>query len=59
MKLFKNKNFIYRGFEIVETSHSFNIYHQNDELLRTIPKDNSKSKDLVKTFINEHLRKEN
>jgi hypothetical protein len=59
MKLFKNKNFIYRGFEIVETNCHFNIYHKNDELLRMIPKDNNKSKDLVKTFINEHLRKEN
>ena len=59
MKLFKNKNFIYRGFEIVETDCHFHIYYKNDELLRIIPTDNSKSKDMVKTFINEHLGKGN
>ena len=33
----KNKTFIYRGFEIVQNPNSFNIYHENDKLLKIIP----------------------
>tara|TARA_R110000851_G_scaffold225830_1_gene378630 strand:- start:175 stop:345 length:171 start_codon:yes stop_codon:yes gene_type:complete len=55
----KNKSFIYRGFEIIENSNTFNIYHENDKLLKIIPKDNKQSFKVVETFINEYLRKEN
>ena len=55
----KNKSFIYRGFEIIENSNTFNIYHENDKLLKIIPIDNNKSIKVVETFINEYLRKEN
>ena len=53
------KYFIYRGFEIIENPHSFNIYYENDKLLKIIPIDNNKSIKVVETFIDEHLRKEN
>jgi len=55
----KSKSFIYRGFEIIENSNSFNIYYENDKLLKIIPKDNKQSFKVVETFINEYLRKEN
>ena len=55
----KNKSFIYRGFEIIENSNTFNIYYENDKLLKIIPIDNNKSIKVVETFIDEHLRKEN
>ena len=58
--MFNNsKYFIYRGFEIIENSNTFNIYHENDKLLKIIPIDNNKSIKVVETFIDEHLRKEN
>jgi hypothetical protein len=58
--MFNNsKYFIYRGFEIIENSNTFNIYHENDKLLKIIPKDNKQSFKVVETFINEYLRKEN
>ena len=57
--MFNNsKYFIYRGFEIIENSNSFNIYHENDKLLKIIPKDNKQSLEVVETFINEYLRKD-
>ena len=58
--MFNNsKYFIYRGFEIIENLNSFNIYHENDKLLKIIPKDNKQSFKVVEPFINEYLRKEN
>jgi hypothetical protein len=58
--MFNNsKYFIYRGFEIIENLNSFNIYYENDKLLKIIPKDNKQSFKVVETFINEYLRKEN
>ena len=39
----KNKTFIYRGFEIVQNPNSFNIYYENDKLLKIVPIDNNKS----------------
>ena len=57
--MFNNsKYFIYRGFEIIENSNTFNIYHENDKLLKIIPKDNKQSLEVVETFINEYLRKD-
>ena len=59
----KNKSFIYRGFEIIENSNSFNIYHENDKLLKIVPKDKTLKKqwsfEVTKGFIDNHLRKEN
>ena len=55
----KSKSFIYRGFEIIENSNSFNIYHENDKLLKIIPKANKQSFKVVEPYINEYLRKEN
>jgi len=58
------------NFKIMETSeyrkfikwlidNKRNIYHENDKLLKIIPKDNKQSFKVVETFINEYLRKEN
>jgi hypothetical protein len=58
--LMKTKSFVYRGFEIIETSRDFNIYHLNDELLKIIPKDktlNSQwSIEVTKGFIDKYLK---
>jgi len=59
--LMKTKSFVYRGFEIIETSRDFNIYHLNDELLKIIPKDKTLSPqwsiEVTKGFIDNYLRK--
>jgi len=59
--LMKTKSFVYRGFEIIETSRDFNIYHLNDELLKIIPKDKTLrpqwSIEVTKGFIDNYLRK--
>ena len=62
--MFNNsKYFIYRGFEIIENSNSFNIYHENDKLLKIVPKDKTLKKqwsfEVAKGFIDNHLKKEN
>ena len=58
--LMKTKSFVYRGFEIIETSRDFNIYYLNDELLKIIPKDktlNSQwSIEVTKGFIDKYLK---
>ena len=55
------KSFVYRGFEVIETSSDFNIYHLNDELLKIIPKDKTLSPqwsiEVTKGFIDNYLRK--
>ena len=59
--LMKTKSFVYRSFEIIETSRDFNIYHLNDELLKIIPKDKTLSPqwsiEVTKGFIDNYLRK--
>ena len=58
--LMKTKSFVYRGFEIIETSRDFNIYHLNDELLKIIPKDKTLSPqwsiEVTKGFIDKYLK---
>ena len=54
------KYFIYRGFEIIENPNSFNIYYENDKLLKTVEKDkvlNSQwSFEVAKGFIDKYLK---
>ena len=54
------KYFIYRGFEIIENSNSFNIYYENDKLLKTVEKDkvlNSQwSFEVAKGIIDKYLK---
>lgn len=54
------KYFIYRGFEIIENPHSFNIYYENDKLLKTVEKDkvlNSQwSFEVAKGIIDKYLK---
>ncbi len=62
--MFNNsKYFIYRSFEIIENSNSFNIYHENDKRLKIVPKDKTLKKqwsfEVAKGFIDNHLKKEN
>ena len=58
--LMKTKSFVYRGFEIIENPHSFNIYYENDKLLKTVEKDkvlNSQwSFEVAKGFIDKYLK---
>ena len=54
--MFNNsKYFIYRGFEIVQNPNSFNIYHENDKLLKIIPTKGYKTKILYLDGSNEIL----
>ena len=59
--LMKTKSFVYRGFEIIENPNSFNIYYENDKLLKTVKKDKvlnpQWSIEVTKSFIDNHLRK--
>ena len=58
--LMKTKSFVYRGFEIIENSNSFNIYYENDKLLKTVEKDkvlNSQwSFEVAKGIIDKYLK---
>jgi len=54
------KYFIYRGFEIIENPNSFNIYYENDKLLKTVEKDKflnpQWSFEVAKGFIDKYLK---
>ena len=58
--LMKTKSFVYRGFEIIENSNSFNIYYENDKLLKTVEKDKvlnpQWSFEVTKGFIDKYLK---